>query len=102
MQKRRALLKLWRCVDSGRRKLSAMVIEVRKDGSIAIQQQILVERVNHRAMVLGKQGARIKAIGSAAREEMAAQLGCKVHLFLDVKVDERWQDKPDYYRMFGM
>jgi GTP-binding protein Era len=76
--------------------------EVRKDGSIAIQQQILVERVNHRAMVLGKQGARIKAIGSAAREEMAAQLGCKVHLFLDVKVDERWQDKPDYYRMFGI
>ncbi|MGE0108279.1 MAG: GTPase Era [Bdellovibrionales bacterium] len=76
--------------------------EVRKDGSIAIQQQILVERVNHRAMVLGKQGARIKAIGSAAREEMAAQLGCKVHLFLDIKVDERWQDKPDYYRMFGI
>lgn len=76
--------------------------EARKDGSVVVQQQILVGRVNHRAMVLGKQGSRIKAIGSAARAEMIEQFGRKVHLFLDVKVDEKWQDKPDYYRLFGL
>ena len=76
--------------------------ETRKDGSIAIGQTIIVTRPNHRAIVLGKGGARIKAIGTAAREEMTAQLGCKVHLFLDVRVDERWQEKGEFYRLFGL
>lgn len=75
--------------------------EERKDGSIAITQTILVTKPNHRAMVLGKGGARIKAIGQAARAEIGLQLGCKVHLFLTVKADEKWREKPDYYRLFG-
>lgn len=76
--------------------------ETRKDGSIAIGQTIIVTRPNHRAIVLGKGGARIKMIGTKAREEMTAQLGCKVHLFLDVRVDERWQEKGEFYRQFGL
>lgn len=62
----------------------------------------MVTRPNHRAIVLGKNGARIKAIGTAAREEMTAQLGSKVHLFLDVRVDERWQERGEFYSLFGL
>jgi GTPase len=76
--------------------------EERKDGSVAIRQTIIVMRPNHRAIVLGKNGARIKAIGQAAREEMTRSLGRKVHLFLEVKADERWQDRTEYYRLFGL
>ncbi len=76
--------------------------EERKDGSVAIHQQILVTRPNHRAIVLGKGGVRIKAIGQSARAEMTAQMGRKVHLFLNVKADEKWQEKPEYYRLFGI
>ena len=76
--------------------------EERKDGSVMIRQTIVVMKVGHRAMVLGKNGARIKEIGSAARAELTAQFGRTVHLFLDVKVDERWQEMGEYYRVFGI
>src|SRR3546814_16924263 len=56
--------------------------EERRDGSVAIHQQILVARESQRAIVLGKGGARIKQLGQAAREELSEQLGRKVHLFL--------------------
>jgi len=76
--------------------------EERKDGSVMIRQTICVERVNHRAMVLGHKGARIKEIGQAARLEMTEQFGRTVHLFLDVKADERWQERSEFYRLFGL
>lgn len=76
--------------------------EERKDGSVMVRQTILVTRPNHRAMVLGKNGARIKEIGQASRTEMAEQFGRPVHLFLDVKADERWQEKSEFYRLFGL
>lgn len=76
--------------------------EERKDGSALIRQTILVGKAAHRAMVLGKNGSRIKEIGAAARAEMASFLGRPVHLFLDVKADERWQEKNEFYRLFGL
>ncbi len=76
--------------------------EEKRDRSTVIRQTILVTRPNHRAIVLGKSGAQIKAIGAAARKEMAKALGHPVHLFLDVKVDERWQEKSEFYRLFGL
>ena len=74
----------------------------RKDGSVEIHQQILVSREAQRAIVLGKRGARIKAIGEAARKELTDLLGQKVHLFLHVKVDERWADARDIYEEIGL
>jgi len=74
----------------------------RKDGSVEIHQQILVSREAQRAIVLGKRGARIKAIGEAARKELSELLGQKVHLFLHVKVDERWADARDIYEEIGL
>ncbi|GGC02050.1 GTPase Era [Novosphingobium endophyticum] len=69
----------------------------RKDGSVEIRQQIVVARDSQKAIVLGKRGARIKAIGEAARNELAQVLGQKVHLFLHVKVEENWAEARDIY-----
>lgn len=76
--------------------------EERKDGSVAIHQQILVGRPTQKAIVLGKGGTRIKQIGAAAREELAGLLGRKVHLFLHVKVKPDWEDDRGLYREIGL
>jgi GTP-binding protein Era len=76
--------------------------EERKDGSVAIHQQILVGRPTQRAIVLGKGGTRIKAIGEAARKELEAAMGRKVHLFLHVKVKPDWEEDRGLYREIGL
>ncbi|OZA93087.1 MAG: GTPase Era [Erythrobacter sp. 34-65-8] len=74
----------------------------RKDGSVEIHQQIVVMRDNQRAIVLGKGGSRIKAIGEAARKELSEMLGVKVHLFLHVKTDERWSEDKELFEEIGL
>ena len=74
----------------------------RKDGSIEIHQQIVVGRDSQKPIVLGKRGARIKAIGEAARKELSAILGVNVHLFLHVKVDETWAESREIYEEIGL
>lgn len=76
--------------------------EERKDGSIAIHQQILVARDTQKAIVLGKGGARIKQIGESARKELTEAFGRKVHLFLHVKVNPRWEEDRGLYREIGL
>jgi GTP-binding protein Era len=76
--------------------------EERKDGSVAIHQQILVGRDSQKAIVLGKRGTRIREIGEAARTELAQLLGRKVHLFLHVKVNPKWEDDRTLYRDIGL
>ncbi|HEU4388128.1 MAG TPA: GTPase Era [Blastocatellia bacterium] len=53
---------------------------------------IYVERQSHRTIVIGKGGARLKQIGTAAREEIERLLGRHVFLGLHVKVREHWRD----------
>jgi GTPase len=77
-------------------------LEEKRDGSLVIRQNIVVARDNHRPIVLGKGGARIKTIGEKARADIARLFDRKVHLFLEVKVDEKWKDRPDFYRTFGL
>ena len=76
--------------------------EDRKDGSTVIHQQILIERDSQKAIVVGKGGARLKSIGSAAREAIAEHLGRKVHLFLHVKVNPRWDEDRGLYEDIGL
>jgi len=76
--------------------------EDRADGSTEIRQQILVERDSQKAIVIGKGGRRLKAIGAAAREEIAQHLGRPVHLFLHVKVNPRWDEDRGLYREIGL
>ena len=75
---------------------------VRKDGSVEIRQQIVIARESQKPIVLGKRGARIKAIGEAARIELTILLGVKVHLFLHVKVDEAWAESREIYDEIGL
>jgi GTP-binding protein Era len=72
--------------------------EDRPDGSTVIHQQIMVERDSQKAIVIGKGGMRLKSIGASAREEITHHLGRKVHLFLHVKVNPRWDEDRSIYR----
>ncbi|MEO7749389.1 MAG: GTPase Era [Sphingomicrobium sp.] len=74
----------------------------RPDGSTEIRQQVLVERDSQKAIIIGKGGQRLKAIGAAAREEIARHLGRPVHLFLHVKVNPRWDEDRGLYREIGL
>jgi GTP-binding protein Era len=76
--------------------------EDRKDGSTVIHQQILIERDSQKAIVVGKGGSRLKAIGQAAREAIAEHLGRKVHLFLHVKVNPTWGEDRGLYEDIGL
>jgi GTP-binding protein Era len=73
-----------------------------KDGSTRIEQTIYVERESQRKIVLGKGGQTIKAIGAEARREIADMVEAPVHLFLFVKVRERWSEDPERYREMGL
>jgi GTPase len=72
------------------------------DGAVRIEQTLYVERESQRKIVLGKGGQTLKAIGSAARAEIAAAIEQPVHLFLHVKVREGWADDPERYRAMGL
>jgi GTPase len=74
----------------------------RQDGSVEIHQQILVARPTQRAIILGKGGKQIKAIGEAARLELARIMGVRVHLYLHVKVNANWDEDRGVYRDIGL
>ena len=74
----------------------------RADGSIEIHQQIVIARDSQKGIVLGKGGSKLKSIGEAARKELTDLLGAKVHLFLHVKVDEKWEDDKEIYEELGL
>jgi len=76
--------------------------EERKDGSVRIGQVIYVSRESHRPIVLGEGGRQIKTIGAGARNELAKILDCTVHLFLHVKVNERWREDRSLYASWGL
>lgn len=66
------------------------------NGDVKIMQVVIVEKESQKAIVLGKGGSRIKAIGQAAREELQDVIGCNVHLKLHIKVKEKWSEKPEF------
>ena len=72
------------------------------DGSLRIEQTIYVERESQRSIVLGKNGKMIKSIGMESRRELTDIIDTKVHLFLFVKVREKWADEPSHYSRWGL
>ncbi|MEW5727373.1 MAG: GTPase Era [Pseudomonadota bacterium] len=76
--------------------------EEREDGSARVDQTIYIQRESQKAIVVGKGGRLIKAIGAAAREELEELLERRIHLFLHVKVREDWADKRSHYSEFGL
>ena len=76
--------------------------EERKDGSARVDQVIYVSRPGHKGIILGHGGETIKAISTAARQELSEFMGRKVHLFLQVKVRENWLDEAERYSEMGL
>ena len=74
----------------------------REDQSVRIDQVIYVERETQKAIVVGKGGHQIKAIGAAARIELEKLLDRRIHLFLHVKVKEDWTEKRGFYSEIGL
>ncbi len=72
------------------------------DGSARIEQTIYVAREGQKKIVIGEGGRTIKAIGQAARAEIAEAAEQKVHLFLFVKVRPDWAEDPERYREMGL
>ncbi|WP_421760257.1 GTPase Era [Devosia sp.] len=75
---------------------------IQKDGSYRIDQVVYVTRDTHKKIVLGAGGQTIKAIGADSRKELMEIFDTKVHLFLFVKVREKWSDDPERYREMGL
>ena len=78
------------------------VVYVFGDGSLRIGQTVYVERDSQKAIVLGRGGALVREISAAARSEIAEILDRKVHLFLFVKVRQKWGEDPERYRTWGL
>ncbi len=73
-----------------------------KSGDVRIEQVIYVRRSSQKPIVLGKGGKTIKDIGAAARRDMQDWLGRKVHLFLFVKVRDKWKEDQARYTGMGL
>ncbi|MEQ1770738.1 MAG: GTPase Era [Devosia sp.] len=75
---------------------------INKDGSYRIDQVIYVTRETHKKIILGAGGQTIKSIGADSRKELMGIFEVPVHLFLFVKVREKWADDPERYREMGL
>ncbi|MCU0986995.1 MAG: GTPase Era [Acetobacteraceae bacterium] len=78
------------------------VWEDKPDGSVVVRLAIAVAREGQKAIIIGKGGARLKAIGAAARAELAKELDRKVHLFLTVLHRPGWDEEKDRLRDLGL
>ena len=73
-----------------------------KNGLVVIGATIHTERESHKPILIGKRGAALKEIGSAAREELEHLLGCRVYLELTVKTAPGWSRDPRSLAAFGL
>jgi GTPase len=71
-------------------------------GLVRIEASIIVERETQKGILIGRGGAMLKSIGTAARHDIEAFLGTKVFLGLFVKVRERWREDPSVLAEMGL
>lgn len=75
--------------------------EKQKNGVYDINLDIVCEKPNHKAILIGKQGAALKEVSSFARQGMEKFLGAKVFLTVYVKVKEDWRNNPSRLKEYG-
>jgi GTP-binding protein Era len=75
--------------------------QLNENGVYEVNLDIVCERANHKAILIGKQGKAIKEVSSFARQDMEKFLGGKVFLTTYVKVKEDWRDRPGLIREYG-
>ena len=71
-------------------------------GKVQIYQRIVIEKNNHKGIVLGHNGALIKKVREASQKDIRHLLQKKVQLFLQVVVKEDWKNKPQYFQDQGL
>lgn len=76
-------------------------VSERKNGIIDMEATIICERDSHKGIIIGKNGAMLKRIGSDARREIEAMMGTKVNLQLWVKVRREWRDSEILLKNYG-
>ena len=76
--------------------------EEKANKSIRIEQIIYLSRSGHKGIVLGKKGETIKAVSMASRLSIEEFLGARVHLFLRLKVREKWMEETERYSEMGL
>jgi GTP-binding protein Era len=74
---------------------------LQENGVYDINLDIVCERANHKAILIGKQGRAIKEVSSFARQDMEKFLGAKVFLTTYIKVKEDWRDRPNLLKEYG-
>lgn len=72
-----------------------------KSGIYDVNLDVVCEKYNHKAIIIGKQGSKLKEISSFARQSMEKFLNAKVFLTVFVKVKEGWRDNPSRLKEFG-
>ena len=83
--------------------VSVQSFEEKNDGAlVVIAATIHTERDSHKPILIGKHGAALKEIGSAAREDLERLLGCRVYLELAVKATPGWSRDPRSLAAFGL
>jgi len=68
---------------------------------IDVHAELYVERPSQKAIVIGSRGARLKEVGTQARQQIEALLGSRVYLDLHVRIAKDWQRNPKYLRRLG-
>lgn len=74
---------------------------IRPSGTAEVNMDVVCEKQNHKAILIGKQGSALKEVSSFARESMEKFLGRKVFLTVYVKVKENWRDNPRLLDEYG-
>ena len=81
---------------------SAQLLTLAADGSVRVDCTIYVSRATQKAILIGDKGSRIRAIGQSARIELSKLLERPVHLFLNVKEREGWDEERARIRAIGL
>jgi GTPase len=68
---------------------------------VDVYAELYVERQSQKAIVIGAQGARLKEVGTRARQQIEALLGSRIYLDLHVRIAKDWQRNPKYLRRLG-
>ena len=96
--------KLLRCLDKEIPHGTAVEVtkfSERDSGIIDVDVTIYCEKASHKGIIIGKQGAMLKKISTAARQDIERFMGTRVYLETWVKVKENWRDNVNYIRSFG-
>jgi GTP-binding protein Era len=82
--------------------VSVTAVEPREDGLIAVRAEVWAEAESQKRILIGKDGAKVREIGTAARKSLELELGSRVHLDLTVRVRRNWRRDEDMLDRLGI